>query len=179
MISESKVEEIKEPDLAPMLSMMVTLIPILLLATAFVQIKIIETPLPQLVEQAIARDRENDQRKAEISVGVDIGNGFVITVKNDQGPEKVLRVPNVEGQFNYDGLHEKLYRVKLEQTDIFRIVLVPHAEVPYSVLVKTMDAARRVRPNEAKFVIRDEQKKEQAETDLMFPDVVFGNIIEG
>ena len=46
-----------ELDLSPMLALMVTLIPIMLLATVFVRVTVIESSLPQVVEKAIQEDR--------------------------------------------------------------------------------------------------------------------------
>ena len=51
-------EESMELDLAPMLAMMVSLIPILLLSTVFVRLAMIDSPLPQVVAKAIEKQKK-------------------------------------------------------------------------------------------------------------------------
>jgi hypothetical protein len=159
--------------------MMVTLIPILLLSTAFLQIKIIETPLPQVVAKAIADNKNDLNPRAELSIESGITSGFNITVVASNGARERISVPNVDGKFNYSGLHQRLYLVKSKYPDIFKLSLSPESSVPYDEIIKTMDAARKTEAGEAKFIITNKDSGESAETDLMFPEVVFGNVIEG
>ena len=59
-------------DLSPMLSLMVCLIPIMLLATVFLKVTIVESDIPQVVEKAIKEDRKKKDRDILIKL-VSIG----------------------------------------------------------------------------------------------------------
>lgn len=179
MVGGHRAEDTYELDLAPMLSMMVTLIPILLLSTAFVQIKIIETPLPQVVAQAIEKSKSNEEPRAEIVIESNLTTGFTVVVNRYKGSAERIIIPNVNGKFNYDGLHQKLYQVKNEFPEIFRVSLRPDVAIPYSEIVKAIDEARRTKTGEASITLIDKEKNESAHTDLMFPEVVFSDVVEG
>ena len=57
-----------ELDLAPMLALMVTLIPIMLLSTVFVKVSLIETPLPQVVQNAIEEDLNKKNKEIHLFI---------------------------------------------------------------------------------------------------------------
>ena len=50
-----------ELNLAPMLDIIVSIIPMLLLSVVFVQITVIDTPIPQAVEKAVAAANEKNK----------------------------------------------------------------------------------------------------------------------
>ena len=51
-----------ELDLAPLLAVMVKLVPVLLVSSAFVQLMIVETELPQVVQQALAYQEKQTKK---------------------------------------------------------------------------------------------------------------------
>ena len=49
-----------ELNLAPMLDIIVSIVPMLLMSVAFVHVTVIDTPVPQVVEKAIAAANEKN-----------------------------------------------------------------------------------------------------------------------
>jgi len=68
-----------ELDLAPLLAVMVKLVPVLLVSSAFVQMMIIETELPQVIQQAV-KQQENNPKSASITVSMSKAEGVKITL---------------------------------------------------------------------------------------------------
>ena len=168
-----------ELDLAPLLAVMVKLVPVLLISSAFVQIMNVETDLPQAVQQAI--NKQDDPKNELASLQLDINNktGFRLIIEQ-KGEQKVESIPlTADGQFDLGNLHQLLVRTKTNYPDVFRLELNPDSSVSYKDIVKVMDEARRARDNQIKFPLIDSKTNQQTETNYMFPDVVFVNIMEG
>lgn len=165
-----------ELDLAPLLAVMVKLVPVLLLSSAFVQVMIIETDLPQAVKEAI--QKQEQKPTANIQIRVDMKSGIHVVVSKG-GAEKTQDIPLKDGQFDYPLLHKTLQQVKIENPEVFRVEMAPEAQVPYSEVVKITDEARRSRDRNVKFPVQDEKENKTVMTDYMFPDVVFTNIFDG
>ena len=165
-----------ELDLAPLLAVMVKLVPVLLLSSAFVQVMILETDLPQAVKEAI--QKQEDKPTANIQMRSDMKNGIQIVVSKG-GAEKTQNVPLKDGAFDYPLLHKTLQQVKIENPEVFKIEMAPDARVPYSEVVRMTDEARRSRDRAVKFPVMDTKENKTVMTDYMFPDVVFTNIFDG
>ena len=166
-----------ELDLAPLLAVMVKLVPVLLVSSAFVQMMIIETELPQVVQEAIQRQEENKEEKPSISLLVSYKEGVKIVI-TEKGQNKTDVVPATNGKVDWSVLHGKLKEVKKAYPEIFKIDLKPEEDVAYEDLVKIMDEARRSRDKQ-KFPVYDAQSGKNVETEYMFPEIVFANTFEG
>ncbi|MCB0413351.1 MAG: biopolymer transporter ExbD [Bdellovibrionales bacterium] len=168
-----------ELDLSPMLALMVTLIPVMLLATVFVRVTIIETSLPQLVEKAIEEDRNKKDRSITFKVEMDQQKGFDVIAF--EGPRVIYKknIPLKNTKWDLQTLHGELYSLKTQHPKIFRLDLLPGENVKYDDLVKVMDEARNSKSEEKKFSFPDKDSGQLVETGVMFPDVVFAGIMEG
>jgi biopolymer transport protein ExbD len=166
-----------ELDLAPLLAVMVKLVPVLLLSSAFVQMMVIETELPQVVAEAIQR---NDQEKTPtlVAIEVDPKAGYTIVVTK-AGKENTESVPLKNGTYDLPSLHQKLVEVKKANPEVFKIELNPEAKVPYNDIVKVMDEARQAHDKTVTFPVFDPKQGKNVETKYMFPEVVFSNMMEG
>lgn len=163
-------------DLAPLLAVMVKLVPVLLLSSAFVQMMVIESELPQVVTQAIQRQEKQEQ---PTNVALEINTaGFEIVVTK-KGKNEVIRVPASAKGFDYTSLHTKLVEVKTQNPEVFKIEINPDGNVPYDDVVKAMDEARQVKQKDIRFPVFDTKQGKNVETDFMFPEVVFANMMEG
>ena len=160
-----------ELDLAPLLAVMVKLVPVLLISSAFVQMAVIETDLPQAVKEAI---QNTDTPPAQIQLVVGATGNLQIVVK-ENGQQKVFDIAGIaNGQFDLDGLQKKILAVKQSYPGVFRLELAPDPKVSYHDLVKIMDEVRRVKDKTVRFPLKD-----KSTTDYMFPDIVFSNVMEG
>ena len=175
---ESNSDSSFELDLAPMLALMVTLIPIMLLSTVFVRIALLETPLPQVVEKAIEEDRKKKER--EVNVVLDMSeSGFRLMVTVDGRPQETFRLPKVKNEWDLNGFYRSAHKIKMGHPNVFRIDLKPQETVKYKDIVKVMDELRTIKKDDTKATIIDSDTKQKAFTDVMFPDVNFSNVVEG
>lgn len=166
-----------ELDLAPLLAVMVKLVPVLLVSSAFVQVMVLETELPQVVNEAIQR-QEQTPLPTVVALEVDGKDGIRIVV-TEKGQEKVETVPMKNGQFDLQSLHQRLVAVKTAHPEIFKLELNPDGKVPYNEIVKIMDEARQARDMKVKFPVFDTKQGKNVETNYMFPEIIFTNTMEG
>ena len=166
-----------ELDLAPLLAVMVKLVPVLLVSSAFVQMMIIETELPQVVQQAIENDKKNNQKNLKLEVDPELGVIITLT-QNDK--EDVFTVKNIDHKnIDFQNLHLKLREIKAQNPEIFKIDFAPHKATPYKDVVKIMDEARKSRDSSVKFPIKDLKTGQEAQTDYMFPEIIFSQTMDG
>jgi biopolymer transport protein ExbD len=164
-------------DLAPLLAVMVKLVPVLLVSSAFVQLMVIESQLPQVVQQAITQ-QEKKANPISIAMEADNKEGIRIIV-SEKGQSKTETIPMREGHFDFASLHAKLIEVKRSHPEIFKIEINPDGKVAYKEIVKMMDEARQSRDQNIKFPVFDSKQGKDVTTDYMFPEIVFANMMEG
>lgn len=163
-------------DLAPLLAVMVKLVPVLLVSSAFVQMMVIETELPQVVQEAIKKQEELDNKQIQVEVRSQNGVTFKVTTKG-QLPQTAT-VPVKNGHLDFSAVHQKFVELKKANPEVFKIELYPDGNVAYKDIIKLMDEARKSRQG-LRFPIKDEKQGTETETDYMFPEVSFGNTLEG
>ncbi len=148
-------EEQVEPNLTPVMNLMVVLIPLLLSSAQFIKIGVIELNLPPAVGAAgtVGTAPKEAEKKLDLAVTI-TDQGFTITssfaVLAQKKGETVR--PSIEktetGEYNYQELSEKLFEIKRKAVGKFpdadRIVIMAEPEVEYQILVNTMDAARDI-----------------------------------
>lgn len=167
-----------ELDLAPLLAVMVKLVPVLLISSSFMQLMMIESDLPQVVKAAIEKNQQ-DQKRTIVQLEINKKKGITLIVEKN-GRALAETIPNQgDGSFDFLALNKKLEIVKSENPEVFRIELLPAAEISYKEIVHVMDETRRARDKSVKFPVFDATLGKQVETDYMFPDVVFANVVGG
>ncbi len=164
-------------DLAPLLAVMVKLVPVLLVSSAFVQVVTVETDLPQAVKEAI-QQQEKKETPTTIQIKASNKEGLIITVSKN-GAEKIQVIPKKDGAFDFNQLHLTLQKVKSENPEIFKVELTPDETIAYKDIVRITDEARRSRDKKVTFPVQDSKENKTVMTDFMFPDVVFTNIFDG
>lgn len=163
-------------NLAPFLDIIVSIIPLLLLSAVFVEIKMVESPIPQLVAEAIDNANKKNEKEISISLKVSRKNGYEFVV-TDKGKQNKTRVVLKNGQFDYDGLLEATRKIKVVYPDVFNLQIHPDKEVSFDEIIKTMDQIRRETVAGRKIAFTDPKSGKKIETDLMFPNVTFGNVV--
>ncbi|NJL23869.1 MAG: biopolymer transporter ExbD [Calothrix sp. SM1_5_4] len=160
-------------NLAPILDIIVAIIPLLLLSVAFVQVKMIDTSVPQVVAEAA--QRANEKATTTVALKVSKAKGFVFEVTKE-GKTVPVNVPNKGQGWDLDGLHAAAFAIKEKSPEVFRLDMNPENDVNLNELVMVMDKLRRT-PDAKKVAFTDPQNGQRIETELMFPDVLFANVI--
>ena len=164
-------------NLAPMLDMMVALVPFLLLSIAFVRLVVVETKVPQPVAKAIQEDRDKKDREVNIHMKIDIKKGVSLLIKQKGSKTKTINVALKEGSFDVDSVHKELHGLKEKYPDVFRIEVLPSESVSYRDIVALMDTARYATKDDRPLFILDNETNKKVQTNLMFRDVIFGNVV--
>ena len=160
-----------ELNLAPMMDMLVSIIPFMLLSAIYMQIMLINVPLPEPVAKALAEDRALTQREVSIQVDMKPSIGFAISVKDEKGKVTEYTVPRAGSEYDYKALHGRLVTIKQQFPKVFRLELNPDETANYKSIVKVMDASHGMEATDPKIKI------DNAETPLLFPDVVLSNVM--
>jgi len=139
-----------ELDLVPIMNLVTILIPFLLMASSFVSLAAIDSTLPA-IGQPPPPEEQDDEEPLNLSVAI-TDEGFTVmggdaTLK-PEGEEKGATIPctkpNCPTPEAYDikELTRLLVQIKDSWEDEQNVILVPESQVPYEVLVRTMDATR-------------------------------------
>lgn len=164
-------------NLAPMLDILVSLIPIMLLSVAFARLVVIDSPVPQPIEKAI----EDDKKERSVVLRLHLYNNKTakLDVTDKQGKTSSISFSTKEGKFDLSSIHSKLIDVKKMHSQVFTVEFFPDEGVAYNEIVAVMDEARNVKQEGIEFVITDKETNQPVKTKVMFPNITFGNIIEG
>lgn len=160
-------------NLAPILDIIVSIVPLLLLSIAFVQVKMIDTTVPQVVAEAA--QRANDKINTTVTLKVSKSKGFILEVLK-QGATTPVAIPNKNNVWDIEGLHAAAFKIKETNAEVFRLDMAPEPDVSLNELVGLMDKLRRT-PDAKKVAFRDPASGQQVETELMFPNILFANVI--
>lgn len=143
-----------EPNLTPIMNLMVVLIPLLLSSAEFIKIAILELNLPPAagpVQEALQKPQEKT-RTLDLTVSI-TDEGFfissalaVLRPDSGEGPSIPIRA---DGTYDFDALTQKLYEIKLDAEGKFpdsqTIIIQAEPEVDYQTLVSAMDSARSIK----------------------------------
>ncbi|MBX9768575.1 MAG: biopolymer transporter ExbD [Bdellovibrionales bacterium] len=166
-----------ELNLAPLLDMTVVLIPALLLASVFVKITVVESPLPQPSTQTQPADQKKD---AEVSLKVEMSakGGHKLTIQEKTG-NTIKDFPLINGKLDFEGLYAELYKTKQRYPSVFKIELMPNTDVAFNDIILTMDAVRNRKMKDEPIEWTDPKTGQLLKLDQLFPDVVLANVLEG
>jgi len=168
-------------DLSPLLALMVTLIPVLLLQTSFATLKMLETSLPILSDR-VEEDKKkinDDKDKIEFNLNVFIKNDNSVVVETIVDKTKVESKtfkPNGKNEMNMALIKKEILAIKTKYPEQVSAKVTPDDQIKYTQIVKMLDLMRRANNSEA-IKYKDKEGK-PVTTTMLFPDVVFGNISE-
>tara|TARA_B100001248_G_C27399566_1_gene468971 strand:+ start:9783 stop:10331 length:549 start_codon:yes stop_codon:yes gene_type:complete len=165
-------------NLAPMLDMMVALVPFLLLSFVFIKLVVIESPIPQPVAEAIEKDRKERDKSVQLKVYVDNQRNVRID-EYINGKKKSYQVSSKNNKISLEEAHKNFVQLKLKHQKLFGFQIYPSDEVSYEEIIKLMDEARVAKQDGPNFEVVNKETKEKVTTKFMFPNITFGNIMEG
>lgn len=166
-----------ELSLAPMLDMLVCLITVLLVSFTTMKLGVLDTSVPQPVAQALEKDRDRKDRQITFELSLTGKKTADVLVKENGRLRSKVEIAAKGDSFDLERIHRELVGIKLQHPDIFRLEVSPTEDVAYNDIVKVFDQVRMTTPKDPKVFITDEKDGKQVETNLLFPDVIFGNIV--
>ena len=141
------------------MNLMVVLVPFLRISAVFNQITIHELYLPTLSEPAVEPKDDKPTLVLEVIIRKDS-----LDVQ-DRNSGRLKLIPNDATGHDFVALKEKLREIKVAFPAVVAATLLLEQDVPYDVLIQTMDAVRT-----------DVVKKNGADTPVeLFPDVSIGD----
>lgn len=170
---KKRTQDAPELDLIPIMNMVTILIPFLLLSVQFVSIAVIDSTLPAIGPPL--DQEEKPKEKLNLSVAI-TGKGYTLL-----GANAVLGNPDGEGAtipcvidgclgdkaYDTERLTEMLGQIKDEYEEEENVILIPESNIPYDVLIATMDASRE-----------DPETKVDDKPRLLFPFVVIAGGVQ-
>jgi biopolymer transport protein ExbD len=132
----SKPGYILDLNIAPLLSLFVALIPMLLLTAIFQQVGIINLYLPTL-EEALLQDDASDP-SGDFTLAVTVTSKKISLMKD----REVLLTEGIENGLNLEGLSVGLVALKDEFPDKRDAVLLLDGDILYETIIDIMDAVR-------------------------------------
>jgi biopolymer transport protein ExbD len=158
-----------EPDMTPIMNLMVVLIPLLLSSAQLIKIGVIDLNLPPATTEAAAANAAPEKQvRLELAITItDKGfylssNSAVLQDKKD-GPS----IPKNGDSFDFETLTKRLYEIKKKAEGHFddadAIVIQAEPDIDYQTLVTTMDASRSI-------MVEGEER-------LLFPNVSVSAVV--
>ena len=143
-------KEDTDPNLTPIMNLMVVLIPLLLTSAQFIKLGMIEINLPPAISaDAMINMPKEIEKKLDLTVTI-TDEGFYLASSlavargsGGQGPS----IPRLEnGEYDFDELNRNLYEIKKTATGVFKdadqVIIVAEPDIDYQTVVSAMDAAR-------------------------------------
>ncbi|HDL19399.1 MAG TPA: hypothetical protein ENH29_10115 [Bacteroidetes bacterium] len=144
-------QEDADPNLTPIMNLMVVLIPLLLSSAQFIKLGMIEINLPPASAGTVTQAEMPKEVDKKLNLTVTITDkGFYLASsmavalgEKGEGPT----IPKMaDGAYNFGELNTLLTKIKKKATGVFKdsdqIIIVAEPEIEYQTVVSTMDAAR-------------------------------------
>jgi hypothetical protein len=177
----------EEPDLSPIMSILCILIPVLLFAFSFVEIKVQAVSAPRM-GSGKAKKQDDDAKKPLNLTVLITSKGFVVKqqaeLTTEPDPPIFKRTmtdrDGVEHEDMYDfpTLYSKIMEKKKAYPDENTINIGAEMDIPWHVLARTIDAARvqlekDAYQNLAEYETAKPKKNEDKQPMSMFDGVIF------
>jgi hypothetical protein len=154
---------------------MVTLIGFLLFTTSFLAIVSIESPIPQSSPGEVQDQLKEKPLQLTVTLrekDVEIWSPF-----SKIEPKAVAYT--ADGNPDTKAIHEALLEIKKKFPKENSIVIVPRSGTLYDNLVSLMDCMRTIEPTDPSIFLKNEQTGNDEPTRVLFPKIVFGNLLSG
>lgn len=178
-------EEVVELNLAPIMALLVVLIPVLLFAFSFFEVKVQAVAAPRM-GTGKAKKKDDDEKKPLNLTVLVTSNGFVVKQQAELTvePEKPIfkRTFNVGGRdvedYDYPALYTRLMSKKKSYPDEKTINIGAEMNIPWHVIARTIDSARvQLEQDSYEDMTKYSDSKPKLGSDKlpmdMFPAVVF------
>lgn len=127
-------------NLAPILDIIVAVVPMLLLSVAFVQVKMIDTPIPQVMDKA-----KSDEKKDKVRVSLLLRLNDYELIVDGKGKKQRMIASTIEQ------LKQKAEEIKSADNSIEDLELLPNPQVSLQHIVRVMDEVRKTKDGQTLF----------------------------
>jgi biopolymer transport protein ExbD len=162
-----------ELNLVPVLDTLVTLISFLLFTMSFLNVVGIESQAP--IASSEETQAKLKEKPLQLTLSLRENECEIWSPFEKIAPRKVPNLGTLQPDLK--AIHEALLDVKKQFPGETHVVLVPEASVNYDTLIAVMDAARGMDPTDAPIFAKNPKTGIDEQTKLLFPDVVFGNLL--
>lgn len=149
----------KDLDITPLMNLVVTLIPFLLVSAVFTQIGVHNLNMPALN----SAPSSVEQPSKPVVLEVVLYKNRLDLLDRQTGPLKSY--PNIDGKYDYNGLVSTLKAVKVRFPEVKEITVLMENDTHYDHLIRTMDAVRTTRQEQDGKLVKVE----------LFPDISIGD----
>ncbi len=161
-------------NLVPILDAMVTLIAFLLFSMAIFAVVTIETEFPQVSSMY---EKPPKQKPLQLTLSFDKNTVEIWSAFN---LIKATKIPNEkQGEPNFLAIHEALVNIKQQFPYEDRIVLSPFGGASYDVLISLMDTVRILEKTDPPIFAKNKETGMDEPQKMLFPQIVFGNLLGG
>jgi len=165
-----------EIDLSPLLALMVTLIPVLLLQTSFATLQMLETTLPVLSDAKTEEKKDKDKIDFNLKIVIDEKKNIKMRVDVNEKIVNKVDVKSTGNDFDLLSFKRELVKIKEKYPKEVDAKLTPSDTMSYESIVAFLDILRK--PEKGKTFRFIDDKGQKLESEVLFPNVVFGNISE-
>jgi biopolymer transport protein ExbD len=149
-------EHVGELNLIPYLDVVTNLIMFLMLSiTGLISLGVVNVSAPRIAETQVAQAVDPNAPKLLLTVAISktgfyiAGAGGVLGGPPDQANVDATQPPTVplraNGQHDYEALTALLAKIKEHYPLETNLILSADADIPYDILIRTMDASREVK----------------------------------
>lgn len=156
-----------ELDLAPLLAVMVKLVPVMLITSSFVTLTQLSTDIPQTVKELIEQNKAPESNKLQVYL-----DGDAVTINMTNDPKGTTKV-------NVSELRHSLEEIKTKNPEMFVMYLNPSPNTTHSQILQVMDLSRRLSPGKSDIEFTNPKTGKSEKTRFLFPEVVLANSMDG
>lgn len=167
-------------NIIPMIDLFTILNAFLLMSSAFNAFGQIKVEIPFLSSAPPPTEQEAKQ-KPDVSINVEqLMDKIIVTVQGTKEPGKddEITIPAKEGKEgqDYKAFHDLLVKLKAKHPKLYKYTLMPDEMVKYADMVKLLDAARKLMPEDPPLEL---EKKDgtKVPAQYLLENVVIGGVI--
>jgi biopolymer transport protein ExbD len=139
-------EKIEDLNLSPIMSILVILIPMLLYAFSFFEVKVQAVTAPRMGPSKPTKDKEEEEKPLNLTVLV-TSKGFVVKQQAEltSEPEKPIFKRSFNGgaeEYDFPALYSRLMAKKKTYPDEITINIGAEMDIPWHIIARTIDCAR-------------------------------------
>lgn len=167
--SRRKSKQDAKLNLTPILDAVFIFIFFLLMSASFTKIYEIASDVPM-----ISNKKPPKSKKKPLALTVRIKKSR-IDIFTGVPSSLLKRIPNLEGKYDTQGLHDYLIGLKTKFVSEDTSIIEPIVDINYEELVKIMDSVRLIHPTDDSIYKKDKDGMD-VKVENLFSNIVFGNI---